>query len=85
MDTLTAPIIPGLTEGAQGKPEQETLYNLVMMRRANRKRYEQFMNIATKMFIPREPPPDPLVQGLQPPSQVGLPPLGQLMGPPGAY
>lgn len=86
MDTLTAPIIPGLTEGAEGPPKMQGLYEIAQLWSHNRKQTAKLLDFVTRMFTPKEPPADPLALGLQPPfGQVVPPPVGQLTGRPGEY
>ena len=75
MNPLFPPVIPGLTESAEGQPNEKTLYSIAMMWRASKKKTAQFLDSAVKMFSPKEPPPEPLESGVQPPVGQAAPPF----------
>ncbi len=81
-----APVVPGLTEGAEGSEQTQTLAMLAMMRMRNPKKFEALFDSLQKLVTPQEPPPEPDYGQIQPPSGQGVASLlgqpsgGQPMG-----
>ena len=69
MMELNPPIVPGLTQGAEGDKQVQTLQMLSQM---PPKQVAQLLASFRKLFTPKEPPPEPPLMGIKPPGQFPL-------------
>jgi len=63
---LFPPIIPGLTEGAEGAEQNKTLYALVTLEKRKPQLFPTPIGDAIKqarpLFTPQDPPPEPVLR-----------------------
>lgn len=75
MMELYPPIIPGMTEGAEGDEKMQLIAMLNTKRNQNRKEFDALWDSFNKLFTPKEPPPEPVLPGLKPPAGMMQPPM----------
>ena len=81
MMEMNPPIVPGLTQGAEGDATIKVMQGLSAL---SPKQVSQLLATFRKLFTPKEPPPEPPVMGLKPPGQFPmLPPQIPTGGPMG--
>lgn len=59
---LHPPIVPGMTQTADGTEEGKTLAMLATMRATKRPQFESLMKFLGKLYTPREPKPESQLQ-----------------------
>lgn len=72
MTRLYPPLIPGFTDVSEGSEQNQTLYNLVTLQRRNPELFPppfgEALKGLSKLYTPQEPPPEPAMTSLAPPT-----------------
>lgn len=63
---LAAPVIPGLTESAEGSDQMQLIAQLATMRLRRPKQFDALFRSFGKLFTPQEPPAEPQFTPEQP-------------------
>lgn len=71
---LYPPMVPGMTEAAEGDEKMQLIKMLVNKRQQSKKDFDALFDTFAKLFTPKEPPPEPQLLGIKPPGQYPMQP-----------